>query len=241
MKYMGSKQRIAKELLSIILANDDGSRPYVEPFVGGFNMICEVPSRKGGRFANDINHYVVALFNAVINGWEPPANISKEVYQDIKSDKDQYPPELVGYVGFCCSYSGKWFGGYAGKTNTKIGTVRDYQDESLRNIKKQAAKLADIHLCSMEYDKLVLPNNSIVYCDPPYSETTGYKDDFDSEKFWHWVRIISIQGHKVFVSEYKAPKDFICIWEKKLTSSLSANGKIGGNKVSTERLFTLCS
>ena len=31
--------------------------------------------------------------------------------------------------------------------------------------------------------------------------------------------------------------DFICIWEKEVKSSLSANGKSGGNKNSIEKLF----
>ena len=48
-----------------------------------------------------------------------------------------------------------------------------------------------------------------------------------------------MQGHKVFISEYNAPKDFKCIWEKEVKSSLSANWKSGGNKNSTEKLFTL--
>lgn len=41
----------------------------------------------------------------------------------------------------------------------------------------------------------------------------------------------------VFVSEYNAPADFECVWQKEAKSSLSANGKIGGNKVSVEKLF----
>jgi DNA adenine methylase len=39
------------------------------------------------------------------------------------------------------------------------------------------------------------------------------------------------------MSEYQMPDDFICIWEKETKSSLSANGKSGGNKKSTEKLF----
>jgi DNA adenine methylase len=41
----------------------------------------------------------------------------------------------------------------------------------------------------------------------------------------------------VFVSEYNAPDDFVCVWQKEAKSSLSANGKIGGNKTSVEKLF----
>ena len=50
---------------------------------------------------------------------------------------------------------------------------------------------------------------------------------------------MSNKGHKVFVSEYSAPDDFECVWEKQAKSSLSANGVIGGSKTSTEKLFTI--
>ena len=42
MVYMGSKNRIAKELLPIITANLTNDRYYIEPFVGGCNMIDKV-------------------------------------------------------------------------------------------------------------------------------------------------------------------------------------------------------
>ena len=44
------------------------------------------------------------------------------------------------------------------------------------------------------------------------------------------------QGHKVFVSEYNAPEDFKCVWEKEINSSLT---KDTGSKKATEKLFTL--
>ena len=50
---------------------------------------------------------------------------------------------------------------------------------------------------------------------------------------------MSDKGHKVFVSEYSAPDDFECVWEKQTKSSLSANGVSGGSKASTEKLFTV--
>ena len=46
MKYMGSKNRIAKFILPIMLkeANEKGISTWVEPFVGGANMIDKVPN-----------------------------------------------------------------------------------------------------------------------------------------------------------------------------------------------------
>lgn len=236
---MGSKQRFAKELLAIILADRKQNQPYIEPFVGGFNMICNVPCEQGPRYANDSNQYVIALFKELVGGWQPPLDVTREQYHQVKNNKSDFAPHIVGYVGFCCSYSGKWFGGFAGKTPTKIGTVRDYQDESLRNIKTQCQSLKDVWFCSKSYIDLDIPANSIIYCDPPYQGTTGYKDSFNHVEFWDWVRAKTLAGHIVFVSEYNAPPDFTCLWEKEAKSSLSANGEIGGNKISVERLFRL--
>jgi DNA adenine methylase len=32
---------------------------------------------------------------------------------------------------------------------------------------------------------------------------------------------MSNKGHEVIISEYQAPDDFTCIWEKRITNSLS--------------------
>ena len=139
-------------------------------------------------------------------------------------------------MGICCSYCGVWFGSYAGKVNTKQG-VRDYQDEAYRNLLNQIKNIKGIEFRHSSYDKLEIPSNSIIYCDPPYEGTTQYKDSFDNSKFWQWCRDMTNKGHKVFISEYNAPNDFECIWSQKVKSSLSANGVAGGNKVSVEKLF----
>ena len=233
MKYMGSKARFVKEILPIILKDRKPDQYYVEPFAGGMNAICEV---SGNRIANDINYYLIKMWEELVKGWMPQ-KISKDEYNKIKNNKNEYPNYFVGWVGFNCSYSGKWFGGFAGETKTKIGTVRDYQYEAIKNTSKQVQKMQGVTFRNELYYQLDIPNNSIVYCDPPYEGTTQYEEEFDHEFFWDWIRNISNQGHSVFVSEYNAPPDFSCIWEKEAKSSLSANGKIGGSKISVERLF----
>lgn len=123
---MGSKNRHAKQLLSLILKDRKDDQWYVEPFVGGFNMIDKV---EGKRIANDSNFYLIELYKAIQNGWEPPSEISENEYQDIRNKKENYPAYLVGFVGFGCSYSGKWFGGYA-RGKTSKGEPRNYCNES---------------------------------------------------------------------------------------------------------------
>jgi len=237
MKYMGSKARFSKEILPIILKNRTDEQWYVEPFAGGMNMICGVG---GKRIANDIHYHLIEMWKALCDGWKPH-KISSNTYHIVRLNREQYEPHIVGWVGFNCSYSGKWFGGFAGETKTKIGTVRDYQTEAINNVAKQVKKMKGVIFQNKPYYELELPPNSIVYCDPPYEGTTKYANDFDHKLFWSWVRNISKQGHTVFVSEYNAPDDFVCVWQKEAKSSLSANGKIGGNKVSVEKLFKLRS
>lgn len=236
MKYMGSKARIAKEILPIILKDRKQNQWYIELMAGGCNMIDKV---SGNRIANDNNFYLIELLKKVVYENWIPEKISRELYSKIKLDKEKYPAYLVGWIGFNCSYSGKFFGGYAGETKTKINTIRDYQQEAINNILKQVENLKGAIFKNEEYYNLNIPPKSIVYADPPYKKTTGYQCKFDYDYFWNYIRLLSKNGHSVFVSEYVAPSDFICVWQKEVNSSLSANGKAGGNKKSIEKLFTI--
>ncbi len=164
--------------------------------------------------------------------------VTRDQYRSIRADKDAHDAALVGWAGVGCSYSGKWFGGYAGTVQTR-GGVRDYIAEAIANVMRQAKTLVGATLVCAAYDQIDIPPASLVYCDPPYAGTTSYADAFDSLAFWAWCQRMVEAGHRVFVSEYATPEPWRCVWEGRATSSLSANGKVGGNKVSTERLFTL--
>ena len=230
MVYMGSKNRIAKELIPIITKDLKPNQWYVEPFVGGANMIDKIehPYKLGA----DNNKYLIALLEAVQNGQELPEYINKDEYIAVKTNKDNYPDWYVGFVGFICSFRGKFFGGYSGYCTTKTGIQRNYIKERINNILKQ--NLDGIKLVCSSYDALDIPANSIIYCDPPYNGTTKYKDSFDSDAFWQWCRDKAKEGHTVYVSEYNAPEDFKCIWEKQINSNLGDT-----SKTATEKLFTI--
>ena len=121
----------------------------------------------------------------------------------------------------------------------KNGDLPCYQNESRNSIFKQIEFLKEVKFESKNYFEVQIPKNSIIYFDPPYKGTTKYFTEFDHDFFYNYVRKLKNEGHQVFVSEYEMPSDFICIWEKEVKSSLSANGKIGGSKSSVEKLFTL--
>lgn len=239
MKYMGSKNRIAKYIVPILekAYYDNECEIFIDACCGGCNLIDKI-NLNIPRFANDSNEYLIEMWKKLQNGWIPNI-ITKEEYQYIKNNKDLYEKHEVGYYGVSASYSGVWFSGFAGSVLTKTGIVRDYQDEAKRNVLKQIEKIKDV-IFSNESVLEITPNKkSLIYCDIPYKGTAKYKDDFNHEKFYEWCREMKKQGHTILISEYNMPDDFVCVWEMEVKSSLSANGKSGGSKKSIEKLFTI--
>ena len=240
MKYMGSKARFVKELLPIILRDRFKDQYYVEPFCGGCNMISEV---KGNRIANDLHPYLIPMWKAFVYNEFNPDFVDKNEYIYIRDNIDKMEHHLVGWCGFGCSYSGKWMAGYAGyyseKKRYKNGHLPCCQFEILNSIKKQIPKLKGVEFYNLSYNQVPIPPNSIIYCDPPYENTSKYKtgEQFDHIAFWQWCRDKSLEGHTVYISEYNAPVDFKCIWSKQVFSQLSNGSKGRLNKISTEKLF----
>lgn len=115
------------------------------------------------------------------------------------------------------------------------GGNRDFVAEAYRNAKKQSLLLQGIKLVNCSYDSLAIPKNSIIYCDPPYQNTTGYKINFDHIKFWQWVREKYKEGHTIFISEYNAPDDFEVLYEINLLNTVCK--KQGKYEVTKEKLF----
>lgn len=226
MKYMGSKNRIAKYILPIILKDRKPNQYYVEPFVGGGNMIDKVD---GLRIGADSNKYAIEGLIS-IRDWidELPKDnkeFTEDMYKALRKD-DTYKHK--GYASFQFSFGNKFMGGYA-KNNSNT----DYVAQGYRSAIKQSPLLQGVSLVNVSYDKLIILSDSIIYCDPPYEGTTKYKDKFNHNEFWEWCREKSREGHKVFISEYNAPNDFECIWEKEVISTLNKNSK----DIKIEKLF----
>lgn len=237
MKYMGSKRRIAKFILPIILKDREKDQLYIEPFVGGGNLIEKV---KGRRIGSDICPYTIEALRFIRD--EPnnlPEIITEDYYNELKSKKEING--ITGFVGISMSFGAKLFGGYARNKKGSKGCIENMKTQT-RRVKKAALKQSPLlqgvqlvkrsyndlkHLVDFEHEKC------IIYCDPPYKGTTSYKNKFNHEEFWQWCRDKTLQGHKVFISEYQAPDDFECIWSKEITTTLNAKSTF--SKV--EKLF----
>ena len=236
MKYMGSKNRIAKYILPLILENRVQGQCYVEPFCGGLGTMDKV---SGNRVASDKNKYLIAMWKGLQENRERPYQISKELYSRARTEYNnktniEFDDFMIGWIGWMGSYNGRFFdGGYSGHCAGR--SKRDYISEQIRNTEKQLDKISGIDFRSCDYTELEVPNESIIYCDIPYKGTKQYatSKNFDHDLFWDWCMGMVVLGHQVFISEYEAPKDFKCIWQMPVTNSMNPTKTYK----TTERLF----
>jgi DNA adenine methylase len=235
MKYMGSKARFAKEILPITLQGRTINQYYVEPFVGGCNIIDKV---KGNKIGADSNKYLIALWKGLQSDRELITEISKELYSEARTEYNnrtniKFDDFELGWIGFMGGFNGRFYGGGYSGTHRN----RDYVAEQIRNTLKQKELINDIEFYNCNYYDLQIPSKSIIYCDPPYQGTKEYdvKNKFNHNDFWDWCRKMKLQGHNVYVSEYNAPDDFKCIWSKDIKVSIRPTKTLQ----QTEKLFTI--
>ena len=230
MKYMGSKNRIAKHLLPIMLENRNG-RTWVEPFVGGANMIDKVDGKRIGADLNE--HLVKALYLVRDEPNKIPRN-NKEYTEEMfdVAKKGDLSNPIDCFAMFQYTFGSKFKDCWA---KNKRGT--DYVKECVRNVLMQSKNIQDVEFIHSSYQDLEIPPKSVIYCDPPYEGTTRYREEFKHSEFWDWCRNKEKEGHKVFISEYNAPDDFKCVWEQEVKNNLSANDN---RRNVIERLFVYC-
>ena len=234
MQYVGSKNRLSKELAPIIQRYiTDETVAYIEPFVGGANMIDKIKHHT--KIGSDLHKELIALLQYTRDNYkELPETISEEEYHKVKKNQDSYEPWYTGLVGFCGSFGAKYFGGYARRSNGD-----DVPAQAIRSLKKQSPNIQDITFeCKsfLDYNPKEY-KNCVFYLDPPYRKTLSYSTGgFPYEEFDKWV-IELAKNNTVLISEYEMPEDnFECIWSKTVKVGISGQGDIK-NKKRVEKLF----
>lgn len=215
---------MAKDLVHVISTYRKPGQLFFEPFLGGANIITKLSGR---RCAADANKDLITMYEALQAGWVPPVAVSRSEY-DAAKDLPEGTSPLKAFVGFGCSFAGKWFGGYA-----KSGS-RNYALNAKNSLEKKRAGLAGVKLFARKYEEFH-PKNAIIYCDPPYAGTTQYGavGDFNSDVFWVIMREWS-QANTVLVSEYVAPSYCDVVWEKEVVTDIRGGD---GRLARTEKLF----
>lgn len=215
MVYRGSKNKIAKYLAPQIQSYINEETIYIEPFVGGANMIDKIEAKE--KIGYDINQYLIALLKRAQQQKIEYVPFTKEEYlsfRDNKHEWDKYPDWSVGYVGFVFSFFGMFFRSYTDKT-------QEHQ-QRVNNINKQSesALFKDITFKSSNFKDITIDKNShyVIYLDPPYANDP---EKYNKMKFNHdelWVKCKEWKATNpnitILLSERVAPdKDWECIWQ----------------------------
>ena len=153
--------------------------------------------------------------------WEFP---TREAYDKIRDAMPNFPPF-----------------DYWGERIQSLQSLQSLQRleslESLQRLQRlqslqslQSLKKLDATVTGLDYSEVEIPEDAVVYADPPYAGTNNYAVGFDPARFHAWLRSVSFP---VFVSEYSMPADFVPIWHRRKICTLGA-----GNRAETiERLY----
>jgi DNA adenine methylase len=227
MIYMGGKSRIAKQIIEVMEPYRQG-RLWVEPFVGGGNVIQRVC---GARLGCDSNPWAIhALRSIRDHAGDLPRNNLEFTEQDYRALRKSDDYQHKGFAGFTYSFGAKWLGGWA---RNRRGS--DYVRRAFDSAQRQSPLLAGVSLVCCGYDELRISVPSLVYCDPPYRGTTGYSSQsFDPSAFDDWCAEMTNDGHLVFVSEVtELGSRFEVVWERQIANNLKSEKRLN------EKLF-LC-
>lgn len=237
MSYIGGKARGSSHILAVLNDPRFDGYDYIEPFVGMAHVLRRV-LHKRSYAASDANPLVMRLLMAIQAG-EPLPSITRERYTQLKRADGAEPSLERAVAAFQYSFNGREFGGFVSTYKRKNGTVDDIPG-SRANYYAILHSSPSFQLTSLmphcDYRAQAPRAQCLVYCDPPYAGTTGYKGAgaFDHAAFWQVVRSWSAAGAVVLVSEYAAPPDFACVASKPKPTCLA-----GGHKATprVERLF----
>lgn len=215
MRYLGGKTRLAKEICAAILNDTDARDTYIEPFIGGGSTFFETSRHFEHGYAGDVQEDLVLMWQGLVKGtFVPPLEVSEGEWRDLKYAA---PSALRGFVGFGCSFAGRFYNGYA---RNKGGT--NYAAQSARSVQRDLSKVepSRVTVKLADYRDWTPRQGDVVYCDPPYQGTLQYSspktgvDEFIHDEFWDLMREWRSRGVHVYVSEFSAPSDWEVIWEK---------------------------
>lgn len=222
MQYFGGKQRIARFIIDFLKRIRKPGQVFLEPFVGSANIIIGMDNpRIGSDFHEDL---IMLLKSVQSDELIYPTEVTEQQYNELKKAKSS---ALRALVGFGCSYSGKWFGGYA-----RSGE-RNYCLNAVHSLQRKSKFFGGIEFHYKDYRNWE-PIDFLIYSDPPYrNHTKIHGNKFNSDEFWDVMRRWS-KRNTVVISEYEAPVDFTCALE--FATKTDIRGKAGKFQ-RTEKLF----
>lgn len=201
---------LAQHVAKLIKPGQD----YHEPFCGAMGSARKtVPvalANKGTRvYLSDTSKPLMTMWTAAFDGWKSPTKITRKLYDKYSVERPDDDP-LTAFLGFGCSFGGRWFETYPGIGKDNLAEVSGVSIAK----KVNAIKSPRVTLRCQDYRK-VTPKGCLLYLDPPYADTAkrySHKDEFNTDEFWQYARDLVKRDNTVLVTSFKAPSDFVPVF-----------------------------
>ena len=220
MRYLGGKGKIGRRLADAILTDMSVKRfgHVLELCAGGGNMTYRLADRAAHVTAVEAHKGLVEMHSKVQSGWVPPTVVTRDEHAAAIDPTDS----LHAFIRFACSFSGVWGSGYIENlpAQTKITRERGKSprvmnvgpqswaaDTSRLLVKARRANVTWVHGDALTCD--VPGGVDVVYIDPPYEGTTGYRCVARAVPGAWWRRAVQIAatGVPVYMSEASGPPE----------------------------------
>ncbi len=207
LSYQGGKAKNGMTLAEMIESHRKERQTYIEPFVGGGNVICHIADH-GERIGTDAHDLLINFFHAVQSGWRPsPAKPSDAMYQRYKkrwaketdfSGLTLEKKAQIAWMGYGASYDGAWFAGRNPESGLKL-------------FDRDSPHIMNAQFWQGLYDHHSHRRGCLIYCDPPYKGKKGFAavrataGEFVHDRFWDWCAMMVARNNVVLVSEETLP------------------------------------
>ena len=236
MNYQGGKARVPElgECLAVLTARLNLG--LADECCGGL-WISRNTHLAGGKVRRvaDKCQELIWLYEAVRDGWEPPPRVTSDEYRALMQDRERLTSErspLLAFVGFGCSYGGRWWRGRKPDDERYTGeTARYAAAKTRRDLLEMRDFLRTVEIeCSDVMVRDPLTTDLTIY-DTPYEGVAGFDatGEFDHAKWKPRVTELATKT-PVLVTEFSMPDPWRIVKEWRIPSP-------GLRKLTIERLW----
>lgn len=227
LRYPGGKQKLFPFILEMMIENNSLGGHYVEPYAGGAGVAIELllNNHVSHIHLNDSSLPIYAFWKSVIFQPEKLCQRISSASLNIEEWKKRReiirrPLEYDEFeVGFStlylnrCNHSGVLSGGVIGGLEQKGKWKMDARfsrNELIRRIEAISIRKDSIFLTNLDAERFIcnnipnLPNNTFVYCDPPYFAKSNrlYLNHYEINDHIRIANIIQTQLHRKWIVSY---------------------------------------
>jgi DNA adenine methylase len=240
LRYPGGKQRLTPFIRELLARNELLAGEYVEPYAGGAGVAMELLVHGDVEHVhlNDSSYPIFAFWNSVIT---QPDELCKRIMdaildidewkrqRDIVREPSEHEEIEVGFSAFYLNrtnrsgvLTGGVIGGLAQTGKWKIG-ARFYKAELVRRINLIAEKANSITLHNWDAERFILsyiptlPENTFVYCDPPYYVKSSrlYLNRYKQEDHVRIAEVIQTRLARKWVVSYDGAKEILDLYAER--------------------------